>query len=100
MFIAICKQLILVNYVTADYSFIRSLHLADSRPMLMFCLESWGAGPLSPLSTPLPVLLSSSSYVSAILFSATAVAASRPAAAAAVVFDTRAKAVPHRGQPP
>jgi len=30
MFIAICKQLKLVNYVTADYSFIRRLHLADS----------------------------------------------------------------------
>jgi len=30
MFIAICKQLKLVNYITADYSFIRRIHLADS----------------------------------------------------------------------
>jgi len=29
MFIAMCKQLKLVNY-TADYSLIRRLHLADS----------------------------------------------------------------------
>jgi len=30
MFITICKQLKLVNYVMADYSFIRHLHLAYS----------------------------------------------------------------------
>jgi len=30
MFIAICKQLKLVNYATADYSIIHHLHLADS----------------------------------------------------------------------
>jgi len=30
MFISIGKQLKLAKYVTADYSFIRRLHLADS----------------------------------------------------------------------